>query len=113
MRDRLYEDTKTPFSGFDLPAFNIQRGRDHGLRPYVQYRQLFNLSVPKTFNDLSGYMDAATVAALQKTYASVQDIDLYIGIVSEKPLAGAEVGPTAAYIIGDQFSRLKKCDRFW
>uniref|UniRef100_A0A914VNX5 Chorion peroxidase n=2 Tax=Plectus sambesii TaxID=2011161 RepID=A0A914VNX5_9BILA len=113
LRDRLFESKTEAFSGFDLPAFNIQRGRDHGLPPYVAYRKLFNLSVPKSFADLTTYMDSATVEGLKKVYASVEDIDLFVGIVSETPLAGAEVGPTGARIIADQFSRLKKGDRYW
>uniref|UniRef100_A0A914ULA6 Peroxidase n=1 Tax=Plectus sambesii TaxID=2011161 RepID=A0A914ULA6_9BILA len=113
LRDRLFEAKDKPFSGFDLPAFNIQRGRDHGLPPYVAYRRLFNLRVPRSFDDLKTIMDPATVEGLKKTYVSVDDIDLYVGIVSERALPGAAVGPTAARIIADQFSRLKKGDRYW
>jgi len=38
---------------------------------------------------------------------------LYIGGVSEKPLKDALVGPTFVCIIGDQFSRLRRGDRFF
>ncbi len=54
--------------GLDLVARNIQRGRDHGLRPYVDYRGHFDLFVPKTFSDLLLIMPNETVAALRSVY---------------------------------------------
>lgn len=39
--------------GGDLVAFNIWRGRDHGLPGYNFYRELFGLKKAKTFAELS------------------------------------------------------------
>ncbi len=44
---------------------------------------------------------------------NVDDIDLYVGGLSETSLAGAVVGPVFACIIGNQFSDLKRGDRFY
>lgn len=100
--------------GLDLVALNIQRGRDHGLPGYTKYRQLCGLSRVDSFADLVGvFSDPDTVHKLEQLYNNVEDIDLFIGGTSERPLAGAVVGPTFACILGEQFRRLKQGDRFW
>ena len=99
--------------GMDLVALNIQRGRDHGLPGYNKYREICGLGRATTFSQLSRQMSVARTQELAATYATVDDIDLFIGLVSERPRSGALVGPTTLCIVGDQFARLKKGDRFF
>lgn len=53
------------------------------------------------------------VPRLQRIYRRVEDVDLFIGAISEKPVPGAVLGPTFQCIVGDQFRRLRLGDRFW
>ena len=46
-------------------------------------------------------------------FKHVEDIDLFIGGLAERPLSGAVVGPTFGCLLGQQFQILKKGDRFW
>lgn len=43
----------------------------------------------------------------------MDDIDLYTGALSEKPIKGSVLGPTLTCLILDQFIRVKQGDRFW
>ncbi|XP_058122599.1 uncharacterized protein LOC131293497 [Anopheles ziemanni] len=111
--NHLFEDRRIPFSGFDLIALNVQRGRDHGIPSYNNYRALCNLKRAQTWEDLSREIPPEVIARLRRIYASVDDIDIFPGGMSERPLQGGLVGPTFACIIAIQFRQLRKCDRFW
>jgi len=111
--NHLFEDKKIPHSGLDLVALNLQRGRDHGLAPYNQYRALCNLTFARDFGDLTREISPPILERLRRTYGSVEDIDLFTGGLAETPLHGGLVGPTFGCIIGIQFRALKRCDRFW
>ena len=44
---------------------------------------------------------------------SPDNIDPWIGVISENHLAGKQIGPLANAIITEQFIRLRDGDRFW
>lgn len=111
--NHLFENRRIPHSGVDLIALNVQRARDHGIPSYNNYRALCNLKRATTFEDLSREMAPEVIARLKRIYASVDDIDLFPGGMSERPLQGGLVGPTFACIIAIQFRQARKCDRFW
>jgi len=97
--------------GFDLPALNIQRGRDHGLPSYNQTRLDMGLSAAGTFADISS--DPVVVTRLQVAYATVDDVDVWVGGIAEDHFPGALVGELFYVIIKDQFERLRDGDRYW
>ncbi|XP_059616310.1 uncharacterized protein LOC132261488 [Phlebotomus argentipes] len=111
--NHLFEDRRIPFSGIDLIALNVQRARDHGIPSYNNYRALCNLKRANDWDDLSREIPPEVIARFKRLYASVDDIDLFPGAMSERPLQGGLVGPTFACIIAIQFRQLRKCDRFW
>ncbi|XP_035230877.1 uncharacterized protein LOC118202791, partial [Stegodyphus dumicola] len=111
--NHLFEDNRVPFSGMDLVSLNLQRGRDHGLPPYNEYRTLCNKTRAKHFNDLKEDIPEHIVERIKSVYEHVDDIDLFTGGVAEQPMYGALVGPTFGCIISKQFINLRKCDRFW
>jgi peroxidase len=101
-----------PF-GLDLVSLNTQRGRDHGLPPYNDVRELCGLGRATSFFDLARDIPEEGVRRLQAVYASPDDIDLYVGGFSEFPVEDAVIGPTFLCIVGDQFTRFKRGDRFF
>lgn len=97
----------------DLTALNIQRGRDHGIPTYGIWRRACRLPAVTTFDDLEPFMLNGTVEAFRRLYSSPEDIDLFAAGISEKHVAGLQVGPTFECLFRYQFSRLRDADRFF
>ena len=97
--------------GFDLASLNIQRGRDHGLPSYNQVRIDYGLSPRTAFSEISS--DPKIQANLASVYSTVDDIDIWVGGLSEDHTPDALVGETFFVILKDQFERLRDGDRYW
>ncbi|MEZ5331918.1 MAG: peroxidase family protein [Thermoanaerobaculia bacterium] len=97
--------------GFDLSALNIQRGRDHGLPGLNRTRMDYGLPPYADFAAVTP--DPRAQEALAEVYASVDDVDLWVGGLVEPHRPGAMVGETFFTILKDQFERLRDGDRFW
>lgn len=120
--------------GLDLISANLWRARDHGIPGYNFYLEACGYKRAANFEDLQTTL-RPTVAILnlinkdvslahlsnlfqvvekiKYLYKSVDDIDIYIGILGEWPVKGGILGPVGSCIIADQFTRLKDGDRFF
>ena len=50
----------------DLVALNLQRGRDHGIAPYIRWRQLCGLSQLNGWKDLSEAVSSPQVMFIEQ-----------------------------------------------
>lgn len=105
--------TERLFGGADMATINIQRGRDHGVRPYNEYRRLCQLQPVTSFSQWPEVTERAVRERVAQLYRTPDDLDLYVGGVLEEPIDGSLVGPTFACIIAEQFVRLRDGDRFY
>ncbi|XP_045177442.2 peroxidasin homolog pxn-2-like [Mercenaria mercenaria] len=117
IRDDLFLDMSEKIA-FDLAALNVQRGRDHGLGSYNDYRTWCDIKPPVkrkwgSSRPLPGHTDEMTKKLQTAGYRSPMDIDLFTGGLSEKPVVEGSFGPTFECILGEQFRRLKFGDRYW
>ena len=98
--------------GLDLASLNIQRGRDHGIPSYNTVRIHYGLAPVVSFADISS--DPEVQTRLAAAYSSVDDIDLWIGAISEDPVGpGSLVGETLFTGLKEQFERLRDGDPNW
>uniref|UniRef100_A0A0P5PNQ9 Chorion peroxidase n=1 Tax=Daphnia magna TaxID=35525 RepID=A0A0P5PNQ9_9CRUS len=106
---------KSPYQswGLDLIAANLWRGRDHGIPGYNFYLEACGSKRAATFDDLLPIMRPAIVEKIKYLYKSVDDVDLFIGVLGEWAIKGGIVGPVTSCIMADQFARLKDGDRFF
>lgn len=99
--------------GLDLVSLNIQRGRDHGLPPYPDFRKYCHLPAVDTWEEMSLAVDPDSLRRMQEIYKAPENVDVYTGGLSEPPLDGGILGPLFTCLIGEQFYRLKFGDSFW
>ena len=97
--------------GFDLASLNLQRGRDHGLPAYNDVRLALGLTPALDFDDITKNQEVQK--RLKSVYGNVNQVDLWIGALSEDHRPGAMVGELIYTILVDQFERLRDGDRFF
>lgn len=101
------EDSDTP--GMDLASLNIQRGRDHGLPPYLIWKQW----AKKECGLESDFVNELTHIRFLQTYGSLENVDLFVGGLAEEALPGGVVGAVFACIFTQTFLGARDGDRFY
>lgn len=109
VRNFLFADG-SPF-GLDLAAININRGRERGLPDYNSIRRSLGIPALNSFEALTQDMDAALL--LEETYGNVDNLDPWVGMLSEHHLQNALFGEVVMTIIKKQFQVLRDGDRFY
>lgn len=97
--------------GFDLVSLNIQRGRDHGLPSYNETLAALGGTPATSFDEVTDNPDTAQRLAL--VYASVADVDLWVGSLSEEPEPGSLLGSVNQQLVVQQFVALRDGDPNW
>nr|APU53802.1 peroxinectin [Haliotis discus discus] len=78
MRNRMFERDLAAKDGFDIVSLSIQRGREHGIPSYNEWREYCGFNKITSFTNGSdfGRIEAQDLADI---YESVDDIDMYSG----------------------------------
>ncbi|XP_061088428.1 thyroid peroxidase [Conger conger] len=98
----------------DLTALNLQRGRDHGLAGYNDWRLFCGLERVETLAEIGSVIsDPALVKKVMDLYGHPSNIDVWLGGLLEDHLPGGRTGPLFACLIGKQMKALRDGDRFW
>lgn len=102
--------------GLDLGTVNLARGRETGVPSYTTvYEELFDTEI-NSFDDLKtlDLFSSPVVDLFAAAYDNVDQIDLWLGGISEQPEEhGGLLGPTFSYIIAEQFTRSRDGDEFF
>merc|ERR1712146_231609 len=103
LRNRLFNEAPL----HDLPARNIERGRDHHI-PHFRALQAAYGTGETAFADLP--------EAVRNAYATAPNdeaVDPWVGGITEQASGNSKVGPLFQAIIADQFARSRNADRFY
>ncbi|XP_043844300.1 thyroid peroxidase [Dromiciops gliroides] len=98
----------------DLASLNLQRGRDHGLLGYNDWREFCGLQRLENQADLyTAIANRSVVEKIMELYKHPNNIDVWLGGLAENFLPDARTGPLFACIIGRQMKALREGDWFW
>ncbi|CAG8465360.1 9912_t:CDS:10 [Acaulospora morrowiae] len=96
---------------YDLAAFDIIRSRERGIPFYNVVRQSFGIPKANSFSDISS--NPLVQSNLARVYSSVDQVEAWVGILSEDHLEGSNFGRTLSASFETQFSNVRDTDIFW
>ena len=95
----------------DLAATDVLRIRERGVPRYNEFRRLFHLPAPETFEELTDNREWAR--ELREVYGDVENVDLMVGLYAEPLPKGFGFSDTAFRVFILMASRRLKSDRFF
>jgi hypothetical protein len=112
LRNLLFGDPASPVRfGVDLASLNIQRGRDHGLPDYNSVRKYYTGNYADRFSDINHNVTLAR--NLRSLYKSINNVDLWTGVLAEDLIPGKSIGRLAHEIQRVQFEKLRDGDFYF
>lgn len=100
----------------DLEAFDIQRGRDHGVWNYNDLRSGLGLSTYSSFDayGAANHLDPTVLASLKSVYGDdITKLDSIVGGLLEQHYSGSQLGATFTLLSAIQFDLLQTTDAFY
>ncbi|KAH9304356.1 hypothetical protein KI387_008760 [Taxus chinensis] len=96
----------------DLAALEIYRDRERSVSRYNEFRRNMLMIPIKKWEDLTN--DKKAIQVLREVYGNdVESLDLLIGLMAEKKIAGYAISETAFFIFLLMASRRLETDRFF
>jgi hypothetical protein len=97
--------------GIDLLTINIARARERGISDYNTIRQEIGLPAITSLADLTS--DPELQSKLSTVYTDINDIDPWIGLMSEDHMPDAVIGEGLSLLFVMQFAALRDGDRYY
>jgi hypothetical protein len=95
----------------DLAAVDIVRSRERGVPRYAQFRELFHMTRPRQFADITPNVEWQE--QLRAVYGDVDAVDLIVGLFAEPAPKGFGFSDTAFRVFILMASRRLNSDRFF
>lgn len=100
------------YGGLDLVSININRGRERGLPDYNSIREQFGLPKKTDFSQITENTHLAN--SIKDIYnEDINNIDPWVGMLSEDMKEGSAVGELISVILAKQFTNLRDGDRYF
>ncbi|KAK8061975.1 heme peroxidase [Apiospora phragmitis] len=97
----------------DMGTVDLLRDRERGVPRYCEFRRLLRLSVPRTFEEITGHQNPTLAEELSAAYGGdVSKVDALVGSHSEPVIPGFGFSETAFRVFILMASRRLKSDRF-
>jgi len=109
VRNFLFSETGE--LGVDLASININRGRERGVPDYNSIREYYDMGRVSSFSEINSNTDIAN--ALETLYGSVNDIDPWVGMLSEERMPNSIFGELVIAVLARQFQNLRDGDRYY
>ncbi|KAJ8731729.1 hypothetical protein PYW08_014459 [Mythimna loreyi] len=98
---------------FDIPSADINKGRNVGLAPLVDYIYHFTGINITCFEDLEPFIPMKYIEIMKPLYKDVRNVDVMAGLWVSKIMKGGHIPELLAHFLNDAWRRAVRSDRHW